>query len=103
MDARGRATACAGAFYFSRRLRRSWFGIPEVGPDSALAQEVQDFVLELHAAIKGIAVWTATDTAGQAYLYVRRGFMQPATCFPIDDIDAAKAYLSGVMRSRANR
>jgi len=91
-----------GAFYFSRRLSRSWFGIPEVGPGSALAQEVQGFVLELHAAIKGIAVWAASDASGQAYLCVRRGFMQPVTSFPVDDIGSALVFFSGLARSNAS-
>jgi len=79
------------------------FGVPEVDTTSGLALQVQALINEHKAALKGITVWPATDSTGQTYLCVRHGFMQPVTSFPVDDLDAAKAYLSGVVRSRANR
>jgi len=87
-----------------QRLNRNlelMFGIPEVAPPSALGQEVEELILGLHDALKGVAVWCATDASGQTYLCVRRGFMQPITSFPVDDSEAAKAFLSGVARSNA--
>jgi len=98
------ADALAAVTHELRRLNRNlelMFGIPEVAPQSALGQEVEDLILELHDALKGIAVWCATDASGQTYLCVRRGFMQPISAFPIDDLESARAYLSGVARSIA--
>ncbi len=79
------------------------FGIPEVDTTSELALQVQELVDEHKPELKGVAVWPATDETGQAYLCVRHGFMQPVTSFAIDDLDAAKAFLSGLVRSRASR
>lgn len=47
----------------------------------------------------GITMWATADETGQVYLCVRRGFMQPLTCLPVDDLDSARAYLSGIVRS----
>jgi hypothetical protein len=96
------ADALAAVTHELRRLNRNlelMFGIPEIAPDSALAHEVQEVILELHDALKGIAVWCASDASGQTYLCVRRGFMQPITSFPVDDLESARAFLSGVARS----
>jgi hypothetical protein len=79
------------------------FGIPELDVDSALAKEIQALIDKNKDGLKGIAVWPATDSTGQTHLCVRRGFMQPTTCFPVDDIESARAYLSGVLRSNSIR
>ncbi len=100
------AETLAAVTHELRRLNRNlelMFGIPEVAPQSALGQEVEDLILELHHALKGVAVWCATDGSGQTYLCVRRGFMQPISSFPVDDVESARAFLSGVARSNAMR
>lgn len=83
-----------------RRMNRNlemFLGLPEVGPESELVREVQELVSK-HPGLKGIAVWAAADNAGQVYLCVRRRFMQPPTCLPVDDLEAARLYLAGVAR-----
>jgi len=83
-----------------RRMNRNmevFFGLPEIGTESELVRQVQELVSK-HEGLKGITVWAAADNTGQVYLCVRRGFMQPPTCLPVDDLDAARAYLSGVAR-----
>lgn len=98
------ADALAAVTHELRRLNRNlelMFGIPEIAPQSALGQEVEDLILELHDALKGVAVWCATDGSGQTYLCVRRGFVQPISSFPVDDVESARALLSGVARSNA--
>jgi hypothetical protein len=84
-----------------RRMNRNLellFGLPASGKEPALMHELEQLLATL-PELKGVTLWAAADKSSQVYLCVRRGFMQPATAFPVDDLDAARAYLSGVMRN----
>jgi len=92
------AEAIAALTQEFRRMNRNlemFLGLGEVGPESELVREVQQLVSR-HEGIKGVSVWAAADNTGQVYLCVRRRFMQPPTCLPVDDLEAARAYLSGI-------
>jgi len=95
--------AMAGLTKELERINRNLgmlFGIPGIDNSSELALQVQGLIDERKHALKGIAVWPASDATGQTYLCIRRGFMQATSCFPVDDVEAAQAYLSGVTRGR---
>jgi hypothetical protein len=81
------------------------FGLPDVGRagEYPLVREIQKVIDEDVELTQRGGIWAMADNMGQAYLCVRSGFMQPPTCFAVNNVEDAKDYLGGVKKGARAR